>query len=365
MTRRERFRAALAFEPLDEPSHLEHGLLPETMERWWSEGLPRSTNAPVIDYYGPRPQALERFGALRCGYLLLGQHFRPNESRVLERTETYEIAMDDLGRTVKQFLDHSSAPQYLDFEVKTRGDYYTVKERLQPDVDARYPENWDEIAAYMRTQDECIVAPHFEGFYGFPRQLIGDENLLMSYYTDPEFIREVIQDRCDFYITLYEKAIREVPPDMAFIWEDMCFRGGSLIGPELFREFMMPAYRRLLGWLKDMGVRNIVVDSDGDVRTLLPLWLEAGVTGVLPFEVKAGMDVVTIGWEFPGLQIIGGIDKHALERGPSAIDAELERVVPAMLRRGGYVASLDHWVHPQIPLENFAYYSERLHACRP
>jgi uroporphyrinogen decarboxylase len=105
-----------------------------------------------------------------------------------------------------------------------------------------------------------------------------------------------------------------------------------------------------------MGVTNIIVDSDGDVSLLIPLWLEGGVTGTLPCEVKAGMDVVKLAEQFPRLQIIGGIDKHALERTTTDIDAEIQRVLPAMLKRGGYAASLDHWVQPEIPLANFEYY---------
>ena len=145
-----------------------------------------------------------------------------------------------------------------------------------------------------------------------------------------------------------------------FIWEDMCFRNGSLISPALFREFLLPAYRKLISFLRGLGIEHVVVDTDGDARQLIALWLEAGVTGLLPFEVKAGMDVVKIGEAFPTLQIIGGIDKHALEREKQDIDNELERVLPAMLKRRGYVATLDHWVHAEIPLENFAYYVERV-----
>ncbi len=83
-----------------------------------------------------------------------------------------------------------------------------------------------------------------------------------------------------------------------------------------------------------------------------------------PFEVKAGMDVVKIGEEFPTLRILGGIDKHALERTKVDIDAELDRVLPAMIKRGGYVVGLDHWVRSAIPLENFQYYVDRVRSFR-
>jgi len=72
------------------------------------------------------------------------------------------------------------------------------------------------------------------------------------------------------------------------------------------------------------------------------------------------MDVTAIGRQYPALQIWGGIDKRALARNTRAIDDELQRVIPAMKRRGGYAACLDHGVPSDVPLENHRYYVRRL-----
>ena len=361
MTNRERFRAVMAFEQTDRPCHIEQGFWPETFERWRAEGLPSDIKEPVFSYLGDRPDMFDHFEVIRFGYMLPRQYYVPAfEEEIIEETDTYRIVRDSLGCTAKHSKVGASMPQFLDYPVKTRRDYEALKERLQPSLSERYPHDWDDVARAMRDQEDVIVATHMDGFFGHPRELFGLENLLMTMYDDPDLVHDILNDRCDFYMQVYERAIRDTKPDFAFIWEDMCFKNGPLISPALFREFMLPVYRRLTDYLKSMGVKNIVVDSDGDVSQLLPLWLEGGVTGVLPFEVKADMDVVRIGEEFPTLQIIGGIDKHALERTPEDIDQELERVLPPMLKRGGYVVSLDHWVQPQIPMRNFEYYVDKV-----
>lgn len=363
MTNRERFRAAMAFEPTDRPCHIEHGFWPETYCRWQEEGLPGEIHKPVLTYLADRPDLFDYFGIIRLGYMLLGQYYLPPfETQVLEETETYRIVRDGRGCTAKHSKVGASVPQFLDYPVKCRRDYEALKERLQPALSERYPPDWERIAAAMRSQQDVLVCTHMDGFFAYPRELMGLTHLLVTFYDDPALIRDLINDRCEFYMQVYEQAIRDTRPDLAFIWEDMCFKNGPLISPALFREFLLPAYRKLTDFLKGLGVSNIIVDSDGDVRPLIPLWLEGGVTGLLPFEVKAGLDAVQIGQEFPTLQIIGGLNKHAFERSREAIDAELERVLPAMLRRGGYAVSLDHWVPPQIPLENFRYYVERVRA---
>ena len=198
------------------------------------------------------------------------------------------------------------------------------------------------------------------GFFGTPRYLMGVEELLTKYYDDPEMMKDMNNYLADFWIALFEGVLKQVEVDAVFIWEDMCYRGGPLISPEMFREFILPGYRKLTSFLRDYGVRIILVDSDGDVWKLLPLWIEGGATVVYPFEVAAGMDVVEVRKAFPGLGILGGIDKRALIRGKEAIDRELEARVPFMLERGGYIPSIDHMVSMDISFENFKYYREKL-----
>jgi len=58
-----------------------------------------------------------------------------------------------------------------------------------------------------------------------------------------------------------------------------------------------------------------IVDSDGDIRELIPLYLDCGVNGFLPFEVQAGMDIRDIRRQYPELIVVGGIDKLAVAKG--------------------------------------------------
>jgi uroporphyrinogen decarboxylase len=128
----------------------------------------------------------------------------------------------------------------------------------------------------------------------------------------------------------------------------------------MFREFMLPAYRRMTGFYRDHGIRTILVDSDGDVTGLIPLLIEGGVTGLHPFEVTGECDIVDVRRAFPRFQILGGIDKKKVAAGKAAIDEELERKVPFVFKGGGFVPFIDHSVPPDISWENFRYYRRRL-----
>ena len=110
---------------------------------------------------------------------------------------------------------------------------------------------------------------------------------------------------------------------------------------------------------REVGVDMFMVDSDGDPRLLIPLWLEAGVTCLFPWETQMGLDITEVRREYPRLQMIGGIDKHRLALGREAIDAELAKV-PYMLQSGRYLPAVDHFVPPDVSWDNYRYFCENL-----
>jgi uroporphyrinogen decarboxylase len=283
------------------------------------------------------------------------------EERVLEDHGDWYIWIDAEGCTKRELRDRSSIPQVLSWPISNRDDWERMKaERLRPTLDGRLPPNWDRRVEELKARDYPLVIGSNNGFYGTPRKLLGPQNVLTTFYDNPALIKTINSDLADFWIALYDQALDQVSADCALIWEDMCYKAGPLISPAMFREFLLPYYRKLTSFLRDRGVKNILVDTDGDCRKLIPLFLEAGVTGLFPFEVTAGMDIVEVRKYFPRLQILGGLDKRRIASGRQGIDAELEAKVPFMLEHGGYIPCLDHSVPPDVSWQDFAYYRERL-----
>jgi hypothetical protein len=76
--------------------------------------------------------------------------------------------------------------------------------------------------------------------------------------------------------------------------------------------------------------------------------------------VQAGMVIEEVGKQYPDLVLLGGIDKREINKGPLAIDRELERRLPFLLQRGGYIPTLDHHVTPEISWPDFVYYRQKV-----
>ncbi len=119
-------------------------------------------------------------------------------------------------------------------------------------------------------------------------------------------------------------------------------------------------YKKVMDFARAHGVELAWCDTDGDVRGLLPLFLEAGCNITGPCEVAAGMTPVDLRRRFGKAQrMIGGLDKREIARGRDAIDAELARNLP-VLREGGFVPAIDHSVSSDISFDTYRYFIDAL-----
>jgi len=53
--------------------------------------------------------------------------------------------------------------------------------------------------------------------------------------------------------------------------------------------------------------------------------------------------------------MIGGFDKMTMVEGEKAMREEFERLLPVM-KRGGYIPSVDHQTPPSVPLQTYRTY---------
>ena len=385
MNTRERYLATMRFEPCPRTPRWELGFWSAAIRRWYEEGLPGTQQAiRAKEAYGEwvagNGQAPRRQKAIVrerdvMGYFNMDKDAvaveinynvcPPYETVMLEETDHYVITRGADGVIYKELKARrkESMPEWLDYPVHNRKEWEQFKtERYQPNLEDRVPPDWDEhLDTYRRRDFPLCLGAGFTGFFGTARQILGLERTLLTFYDDPAWMHEIMDYLADFYVKLYDQVLSQVKVDYALHWEDMCYVAGPLISPRMFTEFMLEPYKKLTGLLRDHGVDIIMVDTDGDARLLIPLFLEGGVTGLYPFEAQSHMHVAEIRRQYPRLGMQGGIDKKALAAGKEAIDGELEARVPVVLT-GGYIPHVDHGVPPDVSWENFCYYRRRLDA---
>ena len=352
MNDRERFLATMYYQPRDRCPWGEMGFWPETLDVWHDQGMPQDVH--LADYFG--------FDRLREGIGVSLDLMPGFKSEVLDESDTYRVVRRSTGIVAKEFKGEHSfrMPQWLSFPLHTREDWVKkFKPRLNPDSPARYPLYWEEKRCTWAQRDYPLTM-RMGSVYGWLRNWMGLQGISLALYDDPEWIQEMMDDLVDFCRAAARRALEEVDLDYILLWEDMAYKTGPLISPAMFRRFMLEPYKRLTGYIRDHGIDLIMVDSDGDSESLIPLWMEGGVNGFYPIERAAGMDPVHLRERFGReLRLLGGIDKRAMISGPEAIEAELANVAP-LVQEGGYIPWCDHHVPPDVPLAHYVYYVERM-----
>ncbi len=406
MNTRERFLEVMNFNKEVHSLKWEFGLWGETVNKWYGQGLPvnrypeiekkLSTPASTLytyvwsDKFKGRNRLPNGIAAMAgglyyptqgfpyahdvCSYFNFDASqalvdvnllFEPMFDVELIREDESSILYIDIDGVERRFLKkESTIPTSMKWPVKDRKSWEQLKdERLNvKDISGRFPPHWPDLVEEYKNRDYPLALGGYpQGFFGTLAHLIGYENTFIWYALEPALIHDIIGTFTEIWIAVFSEVLERVDIDMWHIWEDISFGKGSMISPAMVREFMNPYIRRVGDFLKARGVNVILLDTDGDCNSLIPVFLEAGVTGMYPFEVSCGMDIVKVRRQYPGLQMLGGIPKSAIAEGKQMID-EILRPVEEVLKTGGYIPFGDHFIPPDVDFENFSYYRNRLNA---
>jgi len=319
MTPRERFLKTLNFEKPDDrlPMVEWAAWWDQTLDRWKQEGLP-----PDITWDG----SLEAFGLdkLICIHAL------------------------GRGKTCPAPASHGAGI------VTDARSYADVRPHLYADATIAEVQQRARELKERHERGEVIVRLWLDGFFWFPRTLLGIERHLYAFYDQGALMHRMNDELADFNVRLVEALFPILTPDMVGFAEDMSYNHGPMLGYPLFKEFLTPYYQRVIPVIKKRGVK-VLIDSDGDITSMIPWLTEAGIEGVYPLERQAGVDIVGIRRQYPEFLMLGGYDKMVMSRGEAAMRAEFERLLPVM-RSGGYIPSVDHQTPPGVSLENYRIY---------
>ncbi len=367
MNERERFVNALLFKTVDKVPFFPGNPRESTLKRWHEEGLPESQHwlEYIERHLGISLKSPSDSVSLALSFSLIPEF----EEKILERKEGHLIVQMHTGEVVEISDDFDFSylrkardfvtRKWYKFPVENEHDWEEMKKRYNPSSVERYPADIKEIQQKLLRRDypSGITIP---GPFWQLRDWCGFENLCMLMVEKPGFVLKMADFWKGFVLEVLKRGVSKGSLDYVIINEDMAYKEKSMISPGMARKFLFPAWVEWVEFLKSMDCPLVVLDSDGYIGELIPLWIEAGINVTIPLERAAGNDIVEFRREF-GKKIAfwGGVDKRNIAKGGRYIEEEIEHILP-VIKEGGYIPSCDHGVPPDISLANFLYYCELL-----
>jgi hypothetical protein len=370
MTPRQRFLETMHFGSPDRVPLSPGGPRESTLAAWHEQGLPRDVawHDHLLDLLGIPKEATQPYVNPGVSFIMVPTF----EEKVLEHRDGHYIVQDWMGAIteISDTYDYTyirSARDFVtrkwhSFPVKTRADWEEkLKWRYDPRDPERFPEDFEARCAALQDRD-YVLSLSFSGAFWQLREWCGMEGLCFLMADEPDFVEEMIHFWTGFMLEALEPVLHLAPPDHVVFNEDMAYKLHSMISPKMVRRFLMPAWQQWIDAIKAANPDTVVeVDSDGYNGELIPLWIEVGFDACSPLEVAAGNDIVAFRKQYGDrMAYRGGIDKRALAKGGDTMRAELARVVPPLLEKGGYIPSCDHGVPPDISWPNFIEYTRLL-----
>lgn len=139
---------------------------------------------------------------------------------------------------------------------------------------------WEPFIQQMESIDRkekfasAFVAP---GIFEQCHNLSEIQNALIYLYEEPEHMHDLIKYLTEWEVKQAEEICKYLKPDMLFHHDDWGSQTSTFMSPEMFEEFILPAYKAIYGCFKENGVELVVHHSDSYAATLVPYMIDCGV----------------------------------------------------------------------------------------
>jgi uroporphyrinogen decarboxylase len=188
--------------------------------------------------------------------------------------------------------------------------------------------------------DQFLAGSHRDALWEKAYMLVGMENMMMYFLTEPEFAREVLHRIMDFHLGIAAH-YADLGVELVRLSDDLGSQSGPLLGQRIVNEFLVPEYRRLCQFYKDRGTL-LYFHSCGKVESVLETFMDLGVDILNPVQATAN-DLSKVRAVTQGrMALEGGVSSALVMEGPvERIKAEVRRRLWQLGRDGGYFCRHD------------------------
>ncbi len=179
---------------------------------------------------------------------------------------------------------------------------------------------------------------------------MGIDHFCLSLYDDLKLIEQLLDIYFGWMEVVAEK-ICQLDFDVFCMADDFAFNTGMMFSPAVFKELLIPHYRRIAEKITIPWVFH----SDGNISQAIDMLIDLGVAGIHPIE-KEAMDIHQVKKDYGHkLCLLGNVDLVLLGSGsPPEVEKKVFELIREIGPGGGYIMtsgnSLADYLKPKCVL---------------
>jgi uroporphyrinogen decarboxylase len=183
--------------------------------------------------------------------------------------------------------------------------------------------------------------------------LMGFEALSYALSDDPGLVVSIMDRIFDLVRYEVEDAVQRDVVGAVWFGDDIAIKDRLMVAPEFLRAHFFPKLAELGRICAARGI-PLIYHTDGNVTSVLPDIIAAGVSALHPID-PLGMDIVATKAAVSGrLCVIGGVDVGLLLTGtPLEVAEETRRQLGLLAPGGGYVLGSSNSIPRTVPAANY------------
>ncbi len=231
--------------------------------------------------------------------------------------------------------------------------------------------NWDQYETYPWPDPETIdysnlvecaralpdgmkIISGVGGIFTRVWRIMGFDTFSFSLVDEPDLVAELFRRIGEIQMAVFRNIVEMDQIGAMWYGDDLAYKTGTMIHPKHLRKYLFPYLHQMGAICKEKDM-PFVMHSDGNLWTILPDLMDAGLSALHPIEPMA-MDSVELKETYGDrLCLLGNIEiGETLTLGtPDDVEAEVRERIRTLAQGGGYAVGSSNTVAHYVKLENF------------
>ncbi|MHA1695975.1 MAG: uroporphyrinogen decarboxylase family protein [Candidatus Helarchaeota archaeon] len=240
------------------------------------------------------------------------------------------------------------------------GGYWTSKEDYDEwDIPSADDPKIDQIInGYQKIRkkvNEIVILPSFGEIFGRIWNGFGMELFTKLLYQEQKFIKRVFEDSGSYTFEKIKRFMEiDPPPEIIWLSEDLGEKLGPIMSPKFLQKYIYPWHKKICNVVHKNGSK-IILHSCGNIRKLIPDFIESGFDGLNPIQSTVPMDIFEIHEKFGDkITLVGNVPMPLLTNGTvEEVKDYTIKLIKNLGPGGGFIMAADHSIPPNTIPENY------------